>query len=100
MHHLSKSKKLVQVIFFVSELKQYAICQAAVNGVIFLPKATIYCLIGQNGDIKSPKRLCTDYRSILVERNTFASPVKDRLLAFGNVKSKMLPPPLQSAFAR
>ncbi|CAN8259637.1 unnamed protein product [Cochlearia groenlandica] len=54
---------------------------------------------GQNGDIRSPKRLCTDYRSILVERNSFTSPVKDRLLAFGNVKSKMPPPPLQSAFA-
>ncbi|CAH8359941.1 unnamed protein product [Eruca vesicaria subsp. sativa] len=54
---------------------------------------------GQNGDMKSPKRQCTDYRSILVERNSFTSPVKDRLLAFGNVKSKMLPPPLQSAFA-
>ncbi|KAF8109485.1 hypothetical protein N665_0095s0057 [Sinapis alba] len=54
---------------------------------------------GQNGDIKSPKKQCTDYRSILVERNSFTSPVKDRLLAFGNVKSKMLPPPLQSAFA-
>ncbi|CAH2053914.1 unnamed protein product [Thlaspi arvense] len=54
---------------------------------------------GQNGDMKSPKRLCTDYRSILVERNSFTSPVKDRLLAFSNIKSKMLPPPLQSAFA-
>ncbi|KAK3228768.1 hypothetical protein Dsin_000649 [Dipteronia sinensis] len=52
---------------------------------------------GQNGDIRSPKRLCTDYRSVLVERNTFTSPVKDRLLAFN--KSKLLPPPLQSAFA-
>ncbi|XP_010464991.1 PREDICTED: retinoblastoma-related protein 1-like [Camelina sativa] len=54
---------------------------------------------GQNGGIRSPKRLCTEYRSILVERNSFTSPVKDRLLALGNVKSKMLPPPLQSAFA-
>ncbi|CAH8361948.1 unnamed protein product [Eruca vesicaria subsp. sativa] len=54
---------------------------------------------GQNGDIRSPKRQCTDYNSILVERNSFTSPVKDRLLAFGNVKSKMAPPPLQSAFA-
>ncbi|KAK0593108.1 hypothetical protein LWI29_031156 [Acer saccharum] len=52
---------------------------------------------GQNGDIRSPKRPCTDYRSVLVERNTFTSPVKDRLLAFN--KSKLLPPPLQSAFA-
>lgn len=54
---------------------------------------------GQNGDIRSPKRLCTDYRSVLVERNSFASPVKDRLLAFSNLKSKLPPPPLQSAFA-
>ncbi|KAJ4720414.1 Retinoblastoma-related protein [Melia azedarach] len=54
---------------------------------------------GQNGDIRSPKRPCTDYRSVLVERNTFTSPVKDRLLAFNNLKSKLLPPPLQSAFA-
>ncbi|XP_038690014.1 retinoblastoma-related protein-like isoform X2 [Tripterygium wilfordii] len=52
---------------------------------------------GQNGDIRSPKRLCTDYRSVLVERNSFTSPVKDRLLAFSNLKSKL--PPLQSAFA-
>ncbi|KDP40561.1 hypothetical protein JCGZ_24560 [Jatropha curcas] len=53
---------------------------------------------GQNGDIRSPKRSCPDYRSVLVERNSFTSPVKDRLLAFSNLKSK-LPPPLQSAFA-
>ncbi|ONI20957.1 hypothetical protein PRUPE_2G042800 [Prunus persica] len=54
---------------------------------------------GQNGDIRSPKRLCTDYRSVLLERNSFTSPVKDRLLAFSNLKSKLPPPPLQSAFA-
>ncbi|XP_057950261.1 retinoblastoma-related protein [Malania oleifera] len=52
---------------------------------------------GQNGDMRSPKRVCLEHRSVLVERNSFASPVKDRLLAFNNVKSK--PPPLQSAFA-
>ncbi|KAJ7982383.1 Retinoblastoma-related protein [Quillaja saponaria] len=51
----------------------------------------------QNGDIRSPKRPCTEYRSVL-ERNSFASPVKDRLLPISNLKSK-LPPPLQSAFA-
>ncbi|KAG7031913.1 Retinoblastoma-related protein [Cucurbita argyrosperma subsp. argyrosperma] len=56
-------------------------------------------LPGQNGHIRSPKRLCTDLRSVLVERNSFTSPVKDRLLAFSNIKSKLLPPPLQSAFA-
>ncbi|KAM1469210.1 hypothetical protein ACFX14_039903 [Malus domestica] len=54
---------------------------------------------GQNGDIRSPKRSCTDYRSILLERNSFTSPVKDRPLALSNLKSKLPPPPLQSAFA-
>lgn len=52
---------------------------------------------GQNGDIRSPKRPCTDYRSVLVERNSFTSPVKERLL--GNLKAKLPPPALQSAFA-
>ncbi|KAF7836195.1 Retinoblastoma-related protein 1 [Senna tora] len=55
-------------------------------------------LPSQNGDTRSPKRLCTEYRSVLGERNSFTSPVKDRLLPFSNLKSK-LPPPLQSAFA-
>ncbi|KAJ9702224.1 hypothetical protein PVL29_004118 [Vitis rotundifolia] len=54
---------------------------------------------GQNGDIRSPKRVCPDYRSVLVERNSFTSPVKDRFLALNNLKSKLPPPPLQSAFA-
>ncbi|XP_060178907.1 retinoblastoma-related protein 1 isoform X1 [Lycium barbarum] len=54
---------------------------------------------GHIGDIRSPKRLCTEYRSVLVERNSFTSPVKDRFLALTNIKSKFPPPPLQSAFA-
>ncbi|XP_065875156.1 retinoblastoma-related protein-like [Euphorbia lathyris] len=54
---------------------------------------------GENADIRSPKRPCPDYRSVLVERNSFTSPVKDRLLALSNLKSKLPPPPLQSAFA-
>ncbi|XP_010520084.1 PREDICTED: retinoblastoma-related protein 1-like isoform X4 [Tarenaya hassleriana] len=54
---------------------------------------------GQNVDVRSPKRLCSEYQSVLVERNSFTSPIKDRLLTLGNLKSKMLPPPLQSAFA-
>ncbi|KAF5442872.1 hypothetical protein F2P56_035485 [Juglans regia] len=54
-------------------------------------------LPGQHGDIRSPKRLCMDYRSVLVERKSFTSPVKDRLLS--NLKSKLPPPALQSAFA-
>ncbi|PON58464.1 Retinoblastoma-related protein [Parasponia andersonii] len=53
---------------------------------------------GNNGDMRSPKRMCTDYRSVLVERNSFTSPVKDRFLVLNNLKSKN-PPPLQSAFA-
>ncbi|KAE9592790.1 hypothetical protein Lal_00029063 [Lupinus albus] len=53
----------------------------------------------QNGDIRSPKRLCTEYRNVLVDRNSFTSPVKDRSLLFSNLKSKLPPPPLQSAFA-
>ncbi|CAL0303645.1 unnamed protein product [Lupinus luteus] len=53
----------------------------------------------QNGDMRSPKRPCTEYRNLLVDRNSFTSPVKDRLLHFSNLKSKLPPPPLQSAFA-
>ncbi|KAI4323576.1 hypothetical protein L6164_023171 [Bauhinia variegata] len=53
----------------------------------------------KNGDTRSPKRPCTEYRNVLAERNSFTSPVKDRLLPFSNVKSKLPPPPLQSAFA-
>ncbi|KAJ8774008.1 hypothetical protein K2173_009439 [Erythroxylum novogranatense] len=54
---------------------------------------------GQNSVVRSPKRPCTDYRSVLVERNSFTSPVKDRRLAYNNLKSKLSAPPLQSAFA-
>ncbi|TYI31405.1 hypothetical protein ES332_A05G449000v1 [Gossypium tomentosum] len=50
---------------------------------------------GQNGDVRSPMRPCTELRSVLVERNAFTSPVKDRLLALNNLKKA----PLQSAFA-
>ncbi|KAK8355696.1 hypothetical protein V6Z12_A05G307400 [Gossypium hirsutum] len=49
----------------------------------------------QNGDVRSPKRQCTDYRSVLVERNSFTSPAKDRLLAFSDLRKA----PLQSVFA-
>ncbi|KAI3734061.1 hypothetical protein L6452_13522 [Arctium lappa] len=54
---------------------------------------------GKNCDLRSPKRVCTEYRSVLVERNSFTSPVKDRLLGINNLKSKLLSPALQSAFA-
>ncbi|CAL5419625.1 unnamed protein product [Camellia sinensis] len=47
----------------------------------------------------STKRLCTEYRSVLFERNSFTSSVKDCLLAFNTPKSKLPPPALQSAFA-
>lgn len=59
-----------------------------------------WLISAQNGDMRSPKRLCTENRNVLVERNSFTSPVKDRLLHLSNLKSKLLPPPLQSAFAR
>ncbi|XP_076892687.1 retinoblastoma-related protein-like [Bidens hawaiensis] len=54
---------------------------------------------GKSNILLSPKRVCTEYRSVLVERNSFASPVKDRLLGINNLKSKILSPALQSAFA-
>lgn len=54
---------------------------------------------GKNNDLRSPKRVCNEYRSVLVERNSFTSPVKDRLLGLNNLKSKLLSPALQSAFA-
>lgn len=54
---------------------------------------------GKSGELRSPKRVCNEYRSVLVERNSFTSPVKDRLLGINNLKSKMLSPALQSAFA-
>ncbi|XP_047325289.1 retinoblastoma-related protein [Impatiens glandulifera] len=56
-------------------------------------------LPADNGDIRSPKRPCTENRSVLVERSSFTSPVKDRLLALNTLKAKPTPPPLQSAFA-
>ncbi|KAF6134022.1 hypothetical protein GIB67_038313 [Kingdonia uniflora] len=52
----------------------------------------------QNGDIRSPKRVCTGNRIGSEERNFFSSPEKDGLLAHKSPKLK-LAPPLQSAFA-
>ncbi|TVU04841.1 hypothetical protein EJB05_47978 [Eragrostis curvula] len=43
-------------------------------------------------ELRSPKRACTEKRNVLVDNNSFRSPVKDIL------KLKLLPP-LQSAFA-
>jgi len=42
-------------------------------------------------EVRSPKRVCTERRNVLVDNNSFRSPVKDI------IKSKL--PPLQSAFA-
>uniref|UniRef100_A0A7N1A0T2 Retinoblastoma-related protein n=1 Tax=Kalanchoe fedtschenkoi TaxID=63787 RepID=A0A7N1A0T2_KALFE len=80
-------------------LDAIALHNSASNGGLspFPPLLKQETLSGQNGDMRSPKRVCTDYRSVLVERNSFTSPTKDRLLLINN-KSK-LPPPLQSAFA-
>ncbi|KAH1255053.1 Retinoblastoma-related protein [Glycine max] len=58
-----------------------------------LPKLESPSSNDQNGDIRSPKR------NVLMERNSFTSPVKDCLLPCIILKSKLPPPPLQSAFA-
>ncbi|CAA0816734.1 Retinoblastoma-related protein 1 [Striga hermonthica] len=55
-------------------------------------------LHGHNGDIRSPKRVCSEPQGVLVERNSFTSPVKDRGLSMNNLKSK-IPTHVQSAFA-
>ncbi|KAI8556457.1 hypothetical protein RHMOL_Rhmol05G0254400 [Rhododendron molle] len=52
------------------------------------------------GDMRSPKRLCTEYRSLLVERNPFTSPVKDRFLVLNNLQSKVPPLALQCALPK
>ncbi|KAJ6847960.1 retinoblastoma-related protein isoform X1 [Iris pallida] len=49
------------------------------------------------GDPQTPKKQCNERRNVLVERNSFTSPVKERLLTFNGLKLKL--PPLQSAFA-
>ncbi|CAN6464487.1 unnamed protein product [Victoria cruziana] len=46
----------------------------------------------------SPKKVTSDLACVLVERNSFTSPVKERLVSFSCFKNK-LQPPLQSAFA-
>ncbi|KAJ0973519.1 hypothetical protein J5N97_021478 [Dioscorea zingiberensis] len=62
-----------------------------------LKKCETSAVADQNGDIRSPKRLCSEYRNVLVERNSFTSPGKERLLTFNSLKPKL--PHLQSAFA-
>ncbi|KAK1311419.1 Retinoblastoma-related protein [Acorus calamus] len=47
----------------------------------------------KNSGTSSPKRLCTEYRNVLVERNFFTSPIKDRV---SSLKSRSA---FQSAFA-
>ncbi|KAG8501834.1 hypothetical protein CXB51_004110 [Gossypium anomalum] len=59
-------------------------------------------ILGQNGDVRTKWGCQVSYETlhgveecVLVERNAFTSPVKDRLLALNNLKKA----PLQSAFA-
>lgn len=52
----------------------------------------------QNGEARSPKRACNEFRSVLVERNSFTPPTKERLLTFNSLKSRVLT--LQPTFAR
>uniref|UniRef100_A0A803N6Z5 Retinoblastoma-related protein 1 n=3 Tax=Chenopodium quinoa TaxID=63459 RepID=A0A803N6Z5_CHEQI len=67
------------------------------GGLPPLPSFNNEIAAATNVDIRSPKRACTEYHSMLVERNSFTSPVKDRLI--NNLKQKLTPPALQSAFA-
>ncbi|XP_031486924.1 retinoblastoma-related protein-like [Nymphaea colorata] len=46
----------------------------------------------------SPKKVISDPAGVLLERNSFTSPVKEHLVSFSCFKTK-LQPPLQSAFA-
>ncbi|ONK72119.1 uncharacterized protein A4U43_C04F15940 [Asparagus officinalis] len=67
------------------------------GGLPPLPTRKREVLADQNGDPQTPKRHCSESNSVLVERNTFTSPVKERLLSASGLKMKL--PPLQSAFA-
>ncbi|XP_072973608.1 retinoblastoma-related protein isoform X1 [Typha angustifolia] len=66
------------------------------GGLPPLPFPKRECSPDQNMDAVSPKRTCSEQRNVLIERNSFKSPVKEHLIHNG-FKSKL--PPLQSAFA-
>ncbi|KAM0934796.1 putative transcription repressor RB family [Dioscorea sansibarensis] len=65
--------------------------------VCFPPPTKWESFSDQNGEVRSPKRLCSEYRNVLAERNSFTSPVKECLSTFNCLKPKL--PHLQSAFA-
>ncbi|KAF3781853.1 Retinoblastoma-related protein [Nymphaea thermarum] len=54
--------------------------------------------LSDNQASTSPKKVISDPVGVLLERNSFTSPVKERLVSFSCFKTKF-PPPLQSAFA-
>ncbi|XP_078434477.1 retinoblastoma-related 1 [Wolffia australiana] len=67
------------------------------SGLPLQPGTKIEISPDLSSEMRSPKRPCSEYRTVLVERNSFTSPVKDRLLTFNSLKSRL--PLLQSAFA-
>ncbi|KAK1259915.1 Retinoblastoma-related protein [Acorus gramineus] len=62
-------------------------------GLLPLPAIKHEISPDKNSGTSSPKRLCTEYRNVLVERNFFTSPIKDRV---SSLKSRSA---FQSAFA-
>lgn len=52
---------------------------------------------GQNGDLRSPKRLCCENRGVLADHTLLTSPAKENSITFNSPRSKL--PSLQSAFA-
>ncbi|XP_020581305.1 retinoblastoma-related protein-like isoform X2 [Phalaenopsis equestris] len=52
---------------------------------------------GRNGESRSPKRLCSENRGVVLDPNILKSPVRENQIAFNSPKSKL--PSLQSAFA-
>ncbi|KAJ6850470.1 retinoblastoma-related protein isoform X1 [Iris pallida] len=67
------------------------------GGLPPLPTRKREHIADEDGDPRTPKKQCIARSNVLVERNSFTSPVKDRLLTFNGLKIKL--PPLQSAFA-
>ncbi|XP_020106926.1 retinoblastoma-related protein-like isoform X2 [Ananas comosus] len=78
-------------------LDEIEVHNIADRGLPPLPSRKHGALPDQNGEARSPKRACNEFRSVLVERNSFTPPTKERLLTFNSLKSRVLT--LQPTFA-
>lgn len=65
------------------------------SGLLPVPSNNHEASPDQNGDIRSPKRLCTGYKNVLIEHGS-PTLLKERLSSFSTPKSKLH---IQSAFA-